>query len=220
MLRIILTLFVWGILFGSGPCLASCGPILISYAAGTKKDTFKSFLMYALFSVSRITVYVVLSLFIYFLGKFTVDKFLGGISKYLFIGGGIFIILIGLLMILGKRWEYPLCSFLGKRILEQDKKSIVALGLIIGLLPCGPLLAVLSYIGLVSKSWMGSLLYGAAFGAGTFLSPLLLVTITTGFIAKLLKNRNLVFGRLIGIVCGLIIILLGAQLIYRGLKNV
>jgi len=220
MLRITLTLFVWGILFGSGPCLASCGPILVSYAAATRKDAVKSFLMYALFSVSRISVYILLSILIYFLGKVTIDRVLGGLSKYLFIAGGILIILMGLLIIFGKRWKYPFCSFLHKNILEQDKKSIAALGLIIGFLPCGPLLAVLSYIGLVSKTWMNSLVYSISFGLGTFLSPLLLVTITTGFIARLFKDRNLIYQRLIGVICGSIIIFLGAQLIYRGLKNV
>jgi len=216
MFRIIIYLFLSGIFFGSGPCIASCGPILISYTAATKKNPLKGLMVYTLFSISRISVYIALSLSIFFLGKFTMDKLLGVLSRYVLIIGGAFIILIGLLIILGRRWDFGACAFLNKKILEHDKKSIAMLGIIIGLLPCGPLLAILSYIGLVSNSWASSIFYSLSFGIGTFLSPLLLLTLAAGFIARLFKNKEILFQRIISIVCGLIIIFLGGQLIYRG----
>ena len=219
MLKIIVSLFISGILFGSGPCLASCGPILISYIAGTKKEPIKGLLVYVLFSLSRISVYVLLSLGIFFLGKFTMDRFLGSFSKYLLIIGGVFIIIMGLLIISGKRWESGICCYLYKNVLEHDKKSIAILGVIIGLLPCAPLLVLFSYIGLVSKTWVSSLFYSLAFGMGTFFSPLLLLAIASGFITRLFKNQIIPFQRILSFLCGLIIILLGAQLIYRGLLS-
>jgi sulfite exporter TauE/SafE len=219
MLNIALSLFISGVLFGSGPCLASCGPILISYIAGTKKEPIKGFFVYVLFSLSRISVYVLLSLGIFSLGRLAMDRFLGSFSKYLLIIGGAFVIVMGLLIISGKRWESGICSYLYKNVLEHDKKSIVILGLIIGLLPCAPLLGLFSYIGLVSKTWVSSLLYSLAFGMGTFLSPLLLLAFASGFITRLFKNQIIPFQRILGFLCGLIIILLGAQLIYRGLSS-
>ena len=216
MLSIAVNLFISGILFGSGPCMASCGPILISYIAGTKKDPLKGFFVYALFSLARISVYLLLSLGIFFVGKFTMDKFLGSYSRYLLIASGVFIVLMGLLIISGRRWESGICALLYKNVLVREKKSIAILGFVIGLLPCAPLLVLFSYIGLVSKTWASSLLYSLAFGIGTFFSPLLLLAIASGFITRLFKNQSSIFQRILSFLCGLIIVLLGAQLIYRG----
>src|SRR4030042_6845487 len=159
--KIIISLFLTGLLFGSGPCLASCGPFLITYIAGTKKDIPKSISTYILFSLARISVYVGLGLMIFFLGRFAIEKLLGGIYKYVLISGGGFIIMIGLLLALGKKLEF---HFWQRNILERDKKSIFLVGLAIGLLPCAPLLSVLAYVGLISRDWLSAMLYSLSFG--------------------------------------------------------
>lgn len=215
MLKICLSLFLSGLLFGSGPCIASCGPILISYIAGTKKNTLKSLLVYLLFSSARIFVYLSLSLIIYFLGVFATERFLGNISKYILILGGIFIIAVGLLMMLGRRLEFKSCRFLEKKFLENDKKTVISLGLAVGLVPCAPLLAVLSYIGLVSKAWVNSLLYGLSFGLGTLLSPLILLAMLAGLIPRWLKDKVSVYNQALNFICGFIIVILGARLLIR-----
>jgi sulfite exporter TauE/SafE len=195
--------------------MASCGPILISYIAGTKKDILKSLLVYFLFSLARIFVYLSLSLLIYYLGVFATERFLGNISKYILILGGLFIIAIGSLMMLGKRLESKSCRFLEKKVLEHDKKTIIAFGLAIGLIPCAPLLAVLSYIGLVSKAWVNSLLYAFSFGLGTLLSPLILLVILAGLIPRWLKDKTSVYNHAFNFICGLIIVILGSRLLIR-----
>jgi sulfite exporter TauE/SafE len=215
MSRILLNLFLSGLLFGSGPCIASCGPILISYIAGTKKGISNSLLVYLLFSLARVFVYLSFSLLIYFVGVFFTERFLGNISKYTIVFGGLFIIAIGLLMILGKRPEFKSCRVLEKKFLEEDKKTIITLGLVVGLIPCAPLLAVLSYIGLVSKTWMNSLLYSLSFGLGTLVSPLILLALLAGLIPRWLKDKNSVYNHLFNFVCGLIIVILGARLLIR-----
>jgi sulfite exporter TauE/SafE len=158
-------------------------------------------------------VYLLLSIAIFFLGRLTTERFLGDFSKYMLIIGGGFIISVGLLMSLGKRLELKFCYSFQKSVLERDKKSILIFGFIIGLLPCAPLLAVLSYIGLVSKSWSMSLLYGLSFGIGTVISPLILLVIIAGIIPKFLIDKS--YDRWFNLACGLIIIFLGAQLILR-----
>jgi sulfite exporter TauE/SafE len=213
--KIIISLFFSGLLFGSGPCIASCGPILISYVAGTKKNILKSLITYILFSSARIFVYLILSFLIFFLGRFALERLLGDFSKYVVILGGSFIILVGLLMALGKRLELEFCNVLGKNVLGQDKKITVALGLIIGLLPCAPLLAILSYVGLVSKSWMQSLLYSLSFGIGTFVSPLIFLVIFASLIPKFLIEKKGIYIQIFNFICGLIIIFFGLQLIKR-----
>lgn len=215
MIKIIVSLFLSGLFFGSGPCIASCGPILISYIAGTKKNILKGLITYTLFSSARIFVYLILSLLIFFLGRFTLDRLLGNFSKYVVVLGGIFIILIGLLMALGKRLEFGLWQFLHKKFLERDKKSIMILGFAIGALPCAPLLAILSYVGLVSRNWLHTLLYSFSFGVGTFVSPLILLTLLAGFIPTWLKDRKILYSQIFSFICGLILIFLGTQLIKR-----
>ncbi len=210
--KIIISLFLSGILLGSGPCLASCGPILISYIAGTKKNILKGVLTYILFSSARIVVYLILSLMV-FLGSFTLERLLGSFSKFILIIGGSFVILIGILMALGTRLKLPFCRFLGENILGKDKKSIIIMGLLIGLLPCAPLLAVLSYIGLVSKSVFQSLIYAFSFGLGTFASPLLLLSILAGVIPKFLSDKKAIYAQIFSLICGLIIIFLGLNLL-------
>ena len=215
MIKIILSLFLLGLSFGCGPCIAACGPILISYVVGTKKNIFKGLDVYILFSLARIFVYVVLSLVVFFLGRFTLDRLLGSFSKYIFIVGGAFIVLVGILTALGKRLEFKPWQFLQRNIIECDKKSIVLLGLIIGLLPCAPLLATLSYVGLISKTWTNSLLYSLYFGIGTFVSPLILLTMLAGSIPTFLVDKKESYHKIFSFICGLIIIFLGLELIGR-----
>lgn len=215
--KIIITLFLGGLFFGSGPCLVTCGPVLISYIAGTEKRILKGLIAYVLFSLARISIYLFLGLAIFFLGNFTVEKFLGNYSRYILIAGSGFIILVGFLVALGKRPEFRFCRVLEKNVLEQDKKTVVILGLIIGLLPCVPLLAILSYVGLVSKSWIQSLLYSFSFGLGTFVSPLLFLVMLASLIPKFFIEKKGIYIRMLNFICGLIIIFFGLQLIKKAI---
>jgi sulfite exporter TauE/SafE len=214
--KIIISLFILGLSFGCGPCLASCGPLLISYIAGTKKNIAKGLAAYIVFSLSRISAYFILSLLIFFLGRCSLEQFLGEYSKYIFIIGGAFIIFVGIVMTLGRHLDLGFLKKTEQVILERDIKSIVLFGLIIGLLPCAPLIAILSYIGLIAKDGLSSLFYSIAFGLGTALSPLILLVIISGLIPKFITERSVIYYRFFNTICGLIIIFLGIQLIYRG----
>lgn len=124
--------------------------------------------------------------------------------------------LVGLLMVAGRNLEFKVCRFLYRNILEKDSKSIIVFGLIIGFLPCAPLMVVLSYIGLVSKTWLQSIGYSLSFGLGTFFSPLLLLVMLTGMFPKFLRDKTRIY-RIFSIICGLIIIFLGWQLLARAI---
>jgi len=215
--KIIISLFLTGLLFGSGPCVASCGPFLITYIAGAKKNIPRGIMVYILFSSARIIVYVVLGLVIFFLSRFAIEKLLGGLYKYVLILGGGFVIIIGLFMAFGRRLEFNFCQSLHKNILERDKKSIFAVGLVIGLLPCAPLLSILAYVGLISRTWVSSLLYSLSFGIGTFVSPLILLAILAGLIPRLFTKEKAIYYSIFNLICGLMIIFLGTQLIWRAL---
>lgn len=213
--KAIISFFVLGLSFGSGPCLASCGPIILSYIVGTKKNILKGFLVYALFSLSRILVYLILGILFFIVGKFFLEGLIEKFSRYLSIIGGAFIVLLGALTLIGRRIGVPVCGFLQKNLLEHDKKSVILLGLIFGLLPCAPLLAVYSYIGLMQKSLITSQLYILSFGLGSFFSPLILIVLFAGFIPQFLIAKKEAYSRYFSVICGIIIIWLGVDLILK-----
>jgi sulfite exporter TauE/SafE len=215
MLKTIVRIFLLGLSFGAGPCVASCGPLLLSYVAGTRKDIVRSGLTYLIFSLARIAAYIVLSVAVFFLGRFAEQRLLGGaLYKIVLIAGGSFIIFIGILMVLGKSQAFKPWQFLYRHTLERDKKSAAFLGAIIGLLPCGPLFAVLSLVGLVSRTWLQSAVYSISFGLGTILSPLFLLVILAGVIPRFMRDSEKIY-RIFTVVCGLIIIALGVQLLLK-----
>lgn len=134
-------------------------------------------------------------------------------SKYVFIFGGIFIGTIGILMLIDK--NFKACHALRSFFLKKDTLTIFTFGLVIGMLPCLPLVSVLSYIGLISKSWYNGLFYSLAFGLGTIISPLLLISALSGLISRINLN-NEYFAKAINIICGFIITILGMHLLLKG----
>ena len=160
-------------------------------------------------------MYVVLSLAVFFLNRFVIEHLLGGLYRYVLILGGGFIIIVGLFMAFGKKLELKFCQSLHKNLLERDKKSIFIAGLIIGLLPCAPLLSIFSYVGLISRTWLASLLYAFSFGIGTFVSPLVLLAILAGIIPHIFLGKKEIYASIFTFICGATIVFLGIQLISR-----
>lgn len=212
--KIALSLFFSGLLFGSGPCIASCGPLLVSFIAGTGKSPLKGLYSYVLFSLSRVTAYEILSLLVFFSGTLGAQNFQASHAKYILILGGGYCVLVGLLMLSGLSKEPHFYSVLKNKLLERGNKSILVMGFIVGLLPCGPLFAVFSYTGLIAKAWPESLVYAFIFGLGTFLSPLIILSVAAGGISRILPKKPL-FQRALSGLCGIVIVILGILLFRR-----
>jgi sulfite exporter TauE/SafE len=214
-MSIILSLFLTGILFGAGPCLISCGPVLMSYICGTNKTVRESLSAYTVFTVSRLAVYIVLSLCVFLIGHSGLELFMADYSNYVYILAGFFLMILGVYFVLGKRMELKPFNLVHRHIIKGDTKNVVLLGIAYGLLPCAPFLGVLSYIGLVSKSWMQNIFYAISFGAGTFVSPLLIVSLAAGVLPGFMKNKNGLMVKIVRICCGIIALYMGAQLVRR-----
>lgn len=137
-------------------------------------------------------------------------------ARYIFIAGGSLILLLGILVFFSQIAHTP-CKSLSRHILQQDKKAVVLMGFFMGIVPCVPLLAVLSYIGLLARSWPESLLYGASFGLGTFFSPLVILIALSGFIPRISGSTNGFYPRIFNMICGLVMMFFGVQFIWRGL---
>lgn len=212
MSKIVVSLFISGLLLGSGPCLAACGPVLISYIAATKQGAKQGILAWLLFSLSRICVYLILSVSIFILGEFLVRQKLAHTASYIYLAGGGIIVLIGILTIVKAavaRFGNSGAHRLNCRLFNIQP---ITLGLIMGMLPCAPLLAVLSYIGLASTTWQLCIFYSLAFGLGTLISPLILLSLGAGLIPRMLFNKPKIY-IIFRFICGLIIVLFGLQLI-------
>lgn len=194
--------------------MAACGPLLLAYVAGTRKNVFNGIGAYLLFSLSRVFVYLVLGALFFLLGRLIFEK-LSFFYRPILIAAGAFVILLGALMLLGKSIDLAPCKFLQRNILEKDRKSVIILGLIIGILPCAPLVTILTYAGLIARNAFENLLYISAFGLGTCLSPLLIFMALAGLLPGFLKNVENKYVKLFNIICGLIIIIIGLQLIRR-----
>lgn len=213
MLDFIASFFLLGLTFGAGPCLASCGPVLICYVAGSGRGMAKGFKAYLLFSSVRIFVYLAMVTVVFFLGKAL--NAIQGFSKFISVGGGIFIILVGMFMAMGRKMEFGFFKTVKEHFLDRENRSIIVLALITGLLPCAPLIAVLYFIGASSRSLFSSLLNSFSFGLGTFLSPLIFLVILGAWIPRFFSLRNNLYGRIFNLVCGLITIFLGARMAWR-----
>jgi hypothetical protein len=171
--------------------------------------------LYLLFSFGRLLVYAGLGVGVFFAGSFLLERIFGGIAKYIILAGGTFIIMIGILMMSGRSWAWPACRTLGANFPQKGYLSALVMGLIMGLAPCAPLIAILSYLGLISKTWVDGLAYGLAFGLGTFVSPLIALVLLAGFIPAWLKHLPSIYTRLLRVMCGLVIMVLGLQLVIK-----
>jgi sulfite exporter TauE/SafE len=215
MARILLSLFLTGIIFGAGPCLASCGPILISYIISSEKGERSGIVAYLLFSMARIAAYLCISVAVYLLGNVAVARISAEWVRHLRIIAGVLIMLVGGVVLIGKHTKVPHLRCMYASLVERGAKSIFVFGLLIGLLPCAPLMALFSYSGLIAHSFGQSLFFALTFGIGTLLSPLLLLAFASGALNKRVLNTNARFRTIGDIIAGGIIVFLGAQLALR-----
>jgi len=212
--NIAITLFVTGVFLGLGPCLVSCGPILISYIAASGKGYRQSLAAWFIFSSARIFIYCLLGGIAAIFGELFLRRtYSAYIAKYISITGGIFIIIIGITMLLGNRQNLRICSFLDKYFIKKDFKSVFIFGMIVAIVPCAPLIGIFSSIGLMSRSIAEGMLFSLFFGLGTLFSPLLFLAVAAGFIGQFLKDAKP--RAILNNICAIIITILGIFIIFR-----
>ncbi len=215
MLAIIWSLFLTGIVLGSGPCLLSCGPLLLSYVASTKTGGVSALKTYLIFCGVRLAVYASFGVGSGLIGAWVVHRLLESASLgVLYVAFGAFLVLLGIFFILEdlvpERWRAALrCCYQGR----GDLRNVAVFALIVSLTPCAPLLAMVGYIALVSDTWSKGVVFMTAFGLGTVISPLIILMFLTGWFGAWLQQHRSVL-RLVRLASGLIFIVLGAWLIW------
>ncbi|MCG6982669.1 MAG: sulfite exporter TauE/SafE family protein [Deltaproteobacteria bacterium] len=203
---IYLIFFTSGFTIGFGHCIGMCGPIVASFSLSLKGREVT--VPHLLYNSGRITTYSLLGGVMGATGSFTsVAAGIAGLQKGVMIFTGVLIILMGLAM---AGWV-PLGSIFGDycnpggllsrtfgRISEtRSTLTYYPLGMLLGLLPCGPVYTALiaaARTGMeVQNGFKGSLIGAGlmlSFGLGTV--PALLV------VAKLanlgwLKRRDIIY---------------------------
>ncbi len=219
-------LLTTGFAVGFGHCIGMCGPIVVSLSLNLKRG--KILLSQLLYNGGRITTYAILGGLMGLTGSFTaVASHISAFQRGVLILAGILIITMALSMSgwipLGRIFgdDYNPQGFIsrGFKRLHGKKSSFFyyPMGLLLGLLPCGPVYAALiaaAGAGMESTHPVQSILLGAGlmlgFGIGTV--PSLLIV---GKLAGLnwLKSRKIIYK--IGAV---LLIVVGVYFIIKGIR--
>ncbi len=204
-------LFLSGLVLGSGPCLGFCAPILTSFIATYKPSLRKALISYLFFSSGKLVSYMVMGALCGIFSGILKSGFFTNYFNITNIALGFFILFIGVLTIISKEpLSSKYCSFFSK----GNLKNTGILGLLAGFSPCLPLLGILNYIIIISRSALEGLFYAFVFGLGTSISPVILLVALSGKLAGNFSNNNKI-KTLIKIVSSLILIYLGTNIVFQ-----
>ena len=209
-------IFIMGIMLGWGPCLYFCTPILIPYIAGTQKGWLSGLRAILIFSFSRVIAYMVLAIIATSLGHILLRKhYESDVGRIVYLVFGLVVVLLGLAIVIGKIPRLHLCHRFANKITRNSIGGIALLGLLIGLSPCIPLFGVLAYIAVKSNTVLQGVFYGACFGAGTLLTPLIPMGVLAGGISSLIARKPMIFD-IVSRLCGCFLIYVGVRLLISG----
>lgn len=215
-----------GLFIGMGHCLGMCGPIVVAFSLRIESKT--AFVPHLLYHLGRITTYGILGAVTAMTGAFVgVTSAIADLQKWLLTATGLMLVVMGMGM-MGwlprlKRWmdggdAGAFFSRPFKRLLNRRSAArFFLLGLLLGLLPCGPVYtALLAVAGAALKTGspgqnaLLGFLWMAAFGIGTAPSLLLLGKLAH---SPVMKHRIILFRA-----GALLIILFGAFLTVQGIR--
>jgi len=202
-------LVIAGFVMGWGPCLTYTAPLLLPYIGATKRTWQDGLKVGLVFSIGRLLALAILG------GLATVafsrinQFFPPQRSGWLYGIVSLFMIVMGILIILGKGFRIPI----GNKILDKGTESMFLFGFLMGVAPCVPYVAILTYIACVAENdVLAGMWYATVFALGTAIAPLVLGAFM-GFIpGKALKSSKLL--KTFQAVCGVVLILFGFQLLY------
>jgi uncharacterized protein len=149
---VFLAFFSSGFMIGFGHCIGMCGPIAVSLSLSLRQG--KVLIPHLLYHAGRITTYALLGAVVGLTGSFTgVASRIVGIQKGVMIFAGILIILMGLAMVgwipLGRIFtdSFRPIGFFSRAFRKLNaapsRGTYYPAGLILGLLPCGPVYTAL-----------------------------------------------------------------------------
>lgn len=195
-----------GFTVGFGHCIGMCGPIVLTIALHLKDRP--SLLPQLFYNLGRTATYGIMGAVAGGLGSFTrLASGMGGLQQWVMVFAGLLIAVLGLgmtgLIPTGRLFANapPLSGLIAPamRRLQQSRGSLLFLpaGMILGLLPCGPVYTALlaaARKGMEADATLGGAASGlgimVSFGLGTIPALLLLSRVTE---TKWLKHREWIY---------------------------
>jgi sulfite exporter TauE/SafE len=198
-----------GFIMGWGPCLAYMAPILLPYIGATGKNWKQGLEVAVLFSAGRLLAFSLLGGLATVAFRYINSLFPPHKSGWLYLVVALLMIGVGILIILGK----GLKLHVGTGLLQKSTHSMVVFGFLIGIAPCAPYIAILTYIACTAEhSVVTGVLYAALFAAGTAGAPIVLGALMGLVSERVYRSTRL--RRVFQLLCGGVLILFGARLVY------
>ncbi len=198
-----------GFIMGWGPCLVYSAPLLLPYIGATRKNWQGGLKVGLVFSAGRLLAFAILGGLATIAFSFINQFFPPQKSGWLYLIVASFMIIMGIFIILGKGFKMDI----GKRVLDKGTESLFLFGFLIGIVPCVPYIAILTYIACVAENAiLAGIFYAVMFAVGTAIAPIVLGSLM-GIIPKKLLRGEKIF-KIFQVVCGVVLILFGFQLIY------
>jgi sulfite exporter TauE/SafE len=188
----VINALVLGFTYGIGPCTISCAPLVVPLIMSTSRNKKEGVIYSIIFSLGRVISYIILGFLAGLLGS-SFKLFLP--RRWL----GIFFILVGVTIIFRIQGK---CLYKSRFRITGPSMALGA-GIVYGLGPCPPLVALLG-LAVASKSAITGALMGLFFGVGTIISPIIILGFFSGWFAKQKE-----FKKVIPYVSGGFLILLG-----------
>lgn len=210
-----LKLLLAGLTMGWGPCLTYTAPLLLPYIGATKRNWKDGLKAGVVFSAGRLLALAILGGLATVAFGFINQFFPPQRSGWLYLVSALFMVIIGILIILGKGFKLNI----GRSILDKGSTSMFLFGFLLGIAPCMPYVAILSYIACVAENAvLTGVLYAALFAAGTAVASIVLGALIGIIPGKLLGSPKLL--KTFRVICGVVLIFFGFQLIYYVLNIV
>lgn len=198
--------FTSGFTVGFGHCIGMCGPIVVSLSLSSNRKSIIT--THLLYNLGRLVTYSVLGGLMGLTGSFTiVTADIAGLQKGVLIFAGVLIVVMGVAMsgwlpagrIFGDHYDPSGILSRGFRRLTDRQSPITyfGLGLLLGLLPCGPVYTALigaARAGMETTNPVEGTLAGMglmlAFGLGTVPALMLVARLAA---MGWLKSRPLIY---------------------------
>jgi len=212
-----LQIFGIGFSFGiAGPCFLFCTPILITYILGRRDRLGASLGAVVIFLFGRLAAYTLLGAIVGVSGGALRRVIESGAARYLNITSGIVSILLGVLVLLNREPASCGCNTSGVKA-GSNIGSLFVLGFSVGISPCAPLVALLFEIALISKGAFDGAAFAFSFGAGTFLSGIIVIGALAGVLRGIAATvvRSRMGNNIFRIACALLLMAFGAGIIFK-----
>jgi len=142
--------------------------------------------------------------------RIVTNFFTPAVSRVMYLILAVFMLVLGILIILDKGFENPMC----KNLLKRSAGSIFIAGFIVGIIPCLPLITILTYIAFAAKNnILVGVLYGALLGIGGAFTPIVLSLVVSLVPSRVLKREKII--RIFQLLCGIALIIFGVYFLLQ-----